>query len=496
MKESDFLSAENDPEFNRILSIYQKIRQTGKATYLEDYELADLAAYYEENGDDENLKQVIDLFDSMHPDSNEIAYIRGRFLLKQGKWKEARANITKMKEFAHFLRAEEDTHYLNEFLSDIYMLEGEMALIHNYPEEADRHFQQAFDTVQPKEEKSYIAIQAASLYLQHNTDEKAIKWIERSTKLVPGNQPALELLSYYYNARKDIKKAEKVLDQLVDEDPYSTHYWKLTGDTYLNNEKFEKAIDAYDFALAIDVDDHEALKKKAVAFIRLENYEKGAQLLNEYQKKVPNDFHALVLSAICLSGSGQVSAAAELLEQVMKETNFGKDDENVNQLDLFHLTIRTYQQERRFDKAIEWIDKAIEQGLDKSVFHIMKGGIYMEQKMKKEALQYFNMAITEANDPITVLYLVSNELFFYGSYALCKNALLQVYKETEKEEYPSILAMLAYCYLQLENYDEYLWFLKEACQKTPDDIKIVFSDIIPEEMSPEEFYESEKERYS
>ncbi len=496
MKESDFLSVENDPEFNRILSIYQEMQRTGKAAYLEDYELADLADYYDENGDDENLKQVIDLFESMHPDSYEIAYARGRFLLRQGKWKEVHANIEKMKEFAHYLHTEGNTDYQNGIISDIYMLKGEMALMHNNPEEADRFFRQAFDVVLPEDDKSYVAIHVASLYLQYEIEEKTIKWIERSIKLIPDNQPALEMLSYYYNDRKDIKKAEKILEKLVDEDPYSTHYWKLAGDIYLNNEQFEKAIDAYDFALAIDTDDSEALKKKAVAFIHLENYEKGIQLLDKYLKKIPNDFNALLLSAICLSSSGQVSAAIELLEHIMEETNFGKDDPTVNQLDLFHLIVRTYRLNKELDKAIKWINKAIKLGMDKSIFHIMKGGIYIEKKMEKKAFQYFKKAIAEAKDQIAILYLISNELFFYGCYEPCQSILLQVYEATEKGEFPSVPSMLAYCYLRLEKYDEYLRFLKEACQETPYDTKIVFSDLIPEEMSPKEFYESERERFS
>lgn len=496
MNESDFLSVENDAEFDRILSIYQEMQRTGKTIYLEDYELADLADYYDEKRDDKNLEQVIELSDSMHPDSYEIAYTRGRFLLRHLRLDEVHENIEKMQTFAHNLQTEGDTDYYNEVISEIYLLKGETALMYDTPRRADKIFRKAIEAVLPKEGKTYIAIWVASIYRQYKLEEYAIKWMEHSSKLIPGEQRILELLSSYYSNRKDVKKAEKILNQLLDSNPYSTYYWILMGDTYLTNDLYEKAVEAYDFALVVDEYDPEALKKKAIACTYLGNYEKGAQILNEYLKYDPNDFDALLISANCLSCSGQVPAAIELLERAIEENDSGKDIPDEYRLNLFRQLVCTYRMNEEFDKAIECTDKAIEIGLDKTVFHIMKGGIYMRQEMEKEAIQFFNMAVTEATDPTAALYEISNELFFCDKYELCQGILLHIYETAEKGKFPSTPSMLAYCYLHLRKYDEYLRFLEEACRETPKETKTIFSDIIPEEMSPEEFYESERERLS
>lgn len=495
MKESDFLSAENDPELYRIVSIYKEMLRTGKITYLEDYELNDLATFYYDNDDDENLKQVLELADGLHPDSDEILYIKTRFLLKQGDFEKANKSIEKMKEAESSFTQKEDAYYQIEMGFNIKMLEGEMALMQNFPEKADEYFQEAFDIAQDNEDKSYVAINAAAMYLVRNMDEETIKWIERSIEYSPGNQPALELLSYYYTNRNDVKKAEKVLSQLVDEDPYSTHYWKLTGNTYLNNNDFEKAIEAYDFALAIDVDDYEALKRKAIAFINLENYEKGHQLLSDYLKKVPDDYNALALDALCMTNMGEYAESAKLLEIIMQKTDNGRNDQTIHQIELFHLIVRTYRIAMKFDKAMEWTEKALEYGLETTFYTIMKGALYMEVFMEKEANKYFNKAIAEAENKLYAMYLVASEFFFFQEYASCKKWLLEVYKQSGEKEYPNVLGMLAYSYLNLEKYNKYLQFLKEGYLAAPAETETIFSEMIPEEMSLEDFYLSEKSKY-
>lgn len=499
MKESDFFLAKNDPEFNRIISIFEKMLSTGKSTYLEDYELADLATFYYDNNEEEKLKKVFELADSLHPDSNELMHIKARFFLKQGDMNKANGILEQMKkEEASFSQEEddEDSYYKTEMRVNIKMLEGEKALMEHCPEEAEEYFLQAFDLAAENEDKAYVSINVAFIYLAKKMEEKIIEWVERSIKLLPGNQPAMELLTNYYGNQGDIKKAEKMLNKLVDENPYSIRYWKLAGDIYLNNYYYEKAIDAYDFVLAIDANDKESLKKKAVAFMNLDNDEMAYQLLSEYQKRVPDDYGAMMLSALCLASMERITEATELLERIMKETNNAEDDPTINQTELFHLIIRTYRMIMNFDKALEWIDKALEYGLNDVFYNVMKGGVYMELDKEEMAQRYFSIAVGKTENKQYALSLIANEYFIFQDYTASNKLLLQIYESYDKDKFPTITGMLAYGYFCLNKYDEYLKFLKEACEDEPEETFILFSDRIPKDMSLEEFYSSEEKKYS
>ena len=136
MKEFNYLSADSDPELYRIVCNHQKMLKTGKSVYFEDYELVDLANFYYENGEMEDLEQTIKLADQIHPDNSEILYIKARLFLRQGKTEKTIECIEKMKKIDATLTFEEkneDAYYWNEMRTNLKMLEGDTALIQNSP---------------------------------------------------------------------------------------------------------------------------------------------------------------------------------------------------------------------------------------------------------------------------------------------------------------------------------------------------------------------------
>ena len=59
------------------------------------------------------------------------------------------------------------------------------------------------------------------------------------------------------------EKAIAMLNDMLDNAPYDLGAWHSLGEAYLANEDFQKALEAADFALAIDENDGQALLLKA-----------------------------------------------------------------------------------------------------------------------------------------------------------------------------------------------------------------------------------------
>ena len=126
----------------------------------------------------------------------------------------------------------------------------------------------------------------------------------------------------------------------------------------------------------------------------------------------------------------------------------------------------------------------------------MKGAIYMDTGRNHEAAAYFHQAIENTDDRTLALYLVGNEFFLNKNYLTSNKLLLKVYEEDDwEDDFPVLPAMLAYGYLCVEEYENYLKFLKEACDKYPEETELIFSILIPENMSLDHFYLSEKNKY-
>ena len=68
------------------------------------------------------------------------------------------------------------------------------------------------------------------------------------------------------------------LNMMLDEEPYNLNHWLNLGNVYNQMERFNDAIDAFDYALAIDPECLDALFAKGHSYALLENEEKALQL--------------------------------------------------------------------------------------------------------------------------------------------------------------------------------------------------------------------------
>ena len=86
------------------------------------------------------------------------------------------------------------------------------------------------------------------------------------------------------------KDTIKILEQQLDEAPHSPQLWEDLADLYLQREQVDKAIDAYEFALAIEPDRESALCKRSIAYLATDNpalHQKGKTYLETYSRQHP-----------------------------------------------------------------------------------------------------------------------------------------------------------------------------------------------------------------
>ena len=86
------------------------------------------------------------------------------------------------------------------------------------------------------------------------------------------------------------KDTIKILEQQLDEAPHSPQLWEDLADLYLQREQVDKAIDAYEFALAIEPGRESALCKRSIAYLATDNpalHQKGKTYLETYSRQHP-----------------------------------------------------------------------------------------------------------------------------------------------------------------------------------------------------------------
>ena len=84
----------------------------------------------------------------------------------------------------------------------------------------------------------------------------------------------------------------QILERQLDEAPHSPQLWEDLGDMYIQAEQVDKAIEAYEFALALEPERESAKCKKHIAYLATQDPQKqqaGKAFLQKYCVEHPED---------------------------------------------------------------------------------------------------------------------------------------------------------------------------------------------------------------
>lgn len=123
----------------------------------------------------------------------------------------------------------------------------------------------------------------APLLSDMEMNKEARDYIKRGIALFPDNLNLKDELCYSLEMEGDIDGAITICNELIDKDPYSHDYWFSLGRLYSIKAEFDKAIEAFDFALTCDDSDPELKILKAYCLYMNENYEKALEVYKEIE---------------------------------------------------------------------------------------------------------------------------------------------------------------------------------------------------------------------
>ena len=89
------------------------------------------------------------------------------------------------------------------------------------------------------------------------------------------NEAVVYELSFCFEISNRTKESIAYFGNFLDKNPYSKAAWFNLGIAYNNTEEYDKAIEAYDFAIAIDDSFASAYFNKANSYANLNLYEKA-----------------------------------------------------------------------------------------------------------------------------------------------------------------------------------------------------------------------------
>lgn len=287
-------------DISRLLQRYLSSHQEGKEAYFDADEIEYLLDSFEESEDYTYYDEILALGLKLHPGNTELQIKLCKQYTDNGDYDSALALIDTI--------AETDNQDLDMIRLECYCSLGEYEKVVDYTHqlitaECD-YLELIFE---------YITPILSDLEMTKETHD----YIDLGLTLFPANPVLKDELCYLLESEGDLDGAIQICNELIDKNPYSSDYWFSLGRLYSMRAEFDKAIEAFDFALTCDDSDPELKILKAYCLYMNENYEKAIDVYTEIASDETMRNRIKPLMAECYIKLEEFEKAYELLKEMI-----------------------------------------------------------------------------------------------------------------------------------------------------------------------------------
>ena len=459
----------NSEDFQEILNSYEASMEAGEQPFMDADDLVDIADFYNQSGESDKALNVIEYALQLYPNATLPNVFMAREALMCNDFKAAH-------EYASQIAEQDDPDY--------HYLKAEIMIAEGHINEADRYLRDYGMTVDTDEYQDFIK-DCANLYIDYGISDKAYEWMMRSKG--DNSNDFKELMARTLFGLGKFKDSERLFNELIDKDPYSTRYWKALAGVQLMNEDYSNAVTSSEYAIAIDPNDPESIISKANALMHLENYEEAEKYYRRYTEIEPSDETGSFHLAMSLIYQGKCEEAKEKLIQAEEIS----EPDSPILLHIYQELAFCYSSLKEPQKALETIDKTIPLTDDQNNILVIKGHILLANGFVEDAERIWKKAIANSNYSPAIMLRIIVSLYDNHFVKPCYQMLKQFCEVYEKnEEYSTEgYSYLALCCHDLGYKDEFLQYLQKAIARNPHEAKMVLGFLFPQDTEVNDYYD-------
>lgn len=250
---------------NELTKKFEKMIENNENLYFDSEELEDLVIFYLEMGDINYAEMAINYGLKLHPNSIELKVKQLEVLLELEQYVLAKEIIEELKP-----SCSESTDFL-VCCAKYYSNNGNPRKSIEYCEKA----------LELGEEENFLHNFIADEF--HNLDDpfNALKHYKSALKYDSGDEYAMESAMMCYQEMNRYEEAEEFLQSYLDDFPFSEVAWFEMGQFYFNRKNYEKAIQSFDYLLAINSDSAGVYANKAACYEAMEQWQKAIEVYQE-----------------------------------------------------------------------------------------------------------------------------------------------------------------------------------------------------------------------
>lgn len=430
-------------ELQELLKMFNALKRGRSFSFIEEEDFERIIDYFQEKDD---LKQALD---AAFIGLDQFPYSSGLMLKKADL-------LLCDKQYENALEVLEQAALFCPNDTTLYILKTDAYLALEQPEAAARLLEEAIGLFEG-DEKLELLFELCDVYDDYEDFEKVFDCLVLILKEDPCNEEALLKICFWADFTGRCEESIKLHQWIIEDYPFSELAWFNLATGYQSLKLYEKAIDAYRFALAIDDKLDIAYRNMGDAYIRLRQYKEAIEHLQKVIELCrPED---VIYEAIghCYH---KLEDFAQARFNYRKASHLNPDDTRLH----YKIAV-TYAKEERWEQAIKHLENAMRMHRTQPEYNLLMGECKMAQNKIKEAIQFFSIVVRvrpkNLNGRQSLILCLIKGAFYEEALEQCLHALKASNDNALFEFYAAAATFL------MDNYKDALVFLEKGLQKNP-----------------------------
>jgi tetratricopeptide (TPR) repeat protein len=364
-------SREERDEMAELLSQFEQLRTGGAQSYLEEEAFEKIIDHFQQKEQLDRALEAAQLAVERFPYSSSLQVRKADILLVHRRYREG-------------LRVLDQAQLLDSRDINIYILRTDAYLALDQQDKAVALLQEALQHFEG-EERVELLFELADVYDDYEDFDKVFDCLKGVLEVDPINEEALYKICFWTDFTGRNEEGIKLYLKILDDNPYSELAWFNLGAAYQGLKLYEKAIDAYKYAIAIEEKFDYAYRNLGDAYIRLRKYKEAIEVLERvHELAKPED---VIFEAIgfCFE---KLKQPAQARFNYRKASHLRQEDSRI----LYKIAC-TYFNEQSWEAAYKQVDTAIRMHRSQFDYQLLAGECCIQLGRTKEAVQHFMLAV-------------------------------------------------------------------------------------------------------
>src|SRR5215510_1012060 len=265
MKENPY--RENKDEINELIKQYDNLKTGRSHKFLDEEAFEKIVEFYDEKEDLQKALEAAELGSEQYPFSSSLLIKKADILLSLRRYHDA-------------LKILEQAELFDSGDINLFILKTDVLLALDQHENAVELLEKALHSFDG-EERIELLFELADVYDDYEEFDKVFDCLKLILEQDPNNEEALYKICFWTDFTGRSEESIKLHKKIIDEFPYNELAWFNLAAAYQGLKLYEKAIDAYHFAITIDEKFDYAYRNMGDAYIRIRKYREAVEMLEK-----------------------------------------------------------------------------------------------------------------------------------------------------------------------------------------------------------------------